>query len=57
MSKVTTNDLNFPYKIERKGIYLDRRWWDQNRQLKKIRGLGSTIIGHRKKADQEQRKD
>lgn len=28
MSKVTTNDLSFPYKIERKGIYLDRRWWD-----------------------------
>lgn len=27
-SKVTINDLNFPYDIERKGICLDRRWWD-----------------------------
>lgn len=27
-SKVTTNDLNFPYDIERKGICLDRGWWD-----------------------------
>lgn len=28
MNKVTTNDLNFPYKIERKGSCLDRRHWD-----------------------------